>query len=36
MVEGKDAGELTPAAARKKGLRPCPLCTPAPAALSAG
>ena len=28
MVDGKDADELTPAAARKQGLRPCPLCTP--------
>ena len=35
MVEGKDPTELTPAAARKRGLRPCPLCTPAPAQLVA-
>jgi hypothetical protein len=35
MVEGKDAAEITPAAARKQGLRPCPLCTPAPAQLTA-
>ncbi len=35
MVEGKDATELTPAAARKQGLRPCPLCGPAPAQLTA-
>lgn len=31
LVAGKDAHELTPAAARKRGLRPCPACTPAPA-----
>lgn len=31
MVEDKDDVEdLTPAAARKRGLRPCPVCTPAP------
>ena len=30
MVAGKDVHELTPAAARKRGLRPCPACTPAP------
>jgi hypothetical protein len=36
MVEGKDAAEITPATARKKGLRPCPLCAPAPAPLTAG
>jgi hypothetical protein len=35
MLEGKDAGELTPAAARKRGLEPCPLCTPAPTPLLA-
>ena len=35
MVEGKDASEITPAVARKQGLRPCPLCTPAPAQLTA-
>jgi hypothetical protein len=35
MVEGKDASELTPAAARKRGLQPCPLCAPAPAPLVA-
>ena len=35
MVEGKDAADLTPAAARKQGLRPCPLCAPAPAQLTA-
>jgi len=28
MVDGKEATELTPAAARKRGLRPCPACTP--------
>ncbi len=28
MTEGKDATELTPAAARKRGLRPCPSCAP--------
>jgi hypothetical protein len=31
LVDGKEAHELTPAAARKRGLRPCPACTPAPA-----
>jgi methylphosphotriester-DNA--protein-cysteine methyltransferase len=35
MVDGKDAVEITPAAARKQGLRPCPLCAPAPAQLTA-
>jgi hypothetical protein len=35
MVEGKDASELTPATARKRGLKPCPLCTPTPAQLTA-
>lgn len=29
MVQGKDAEDLTPAAARKRGLRPCPACAPA-------
>jgi hypothetical protein len=29
MVVGKDAKAMTPAAARKQGLEPCPLCTPA-------
>ena len=28
MVAGKDASEMTPAAARKQGLRPCPACAP--------
>ncbi|MEQ1787193.1 MAG: hypothetical protein ABL966_09085, partial [Acidimicrobiales bacterium] len=36
LVEGKDAVELTAAAARKRGLSPCPLCTPAPTSLQAG
>jgi hypothetical protein len=31
MVAGKDSNELTPAAARKRGLRPCPACAPVPA-----
>lgn len=31
LVVGKDAEDLTPAAARKRGLRPCPACTPVPA-----
>lgn len=35
MVDGKDSDEITPAAARKQGLQPCPLCTPAPAQLTA-
>jgi hypothetical protein len=28
MVEGKDGSSMTPAAAKKLGLEPCPLCTP--------
>ena len=28
MAEGKTATELTPAAARKRGMRPCPTCAP--------
>lgn len=28
MVSGKDVDELTPAAARKRGLRRCPACSP--------
>jgi hypothetical protein len=32
MVAGKESEELTPAEARKRGLRPCPACTPATAA----
>jgi hypothetical protein len=28
MVAGKDVSEMTPAAARKQGLRPCPACAP--------
>jgi hypothetical protein len=35
MVDGKESAELTPAAARKRGLKPCPLCTPAPSQLTA-
>ena len=35
MVEGKDAAELTPTAARKQGLQPCPLCAPTPSQLTA-
>jgi hypothetical protein len=35
MVDGKDAAEITPATARKRGLQPCPLCTPAPSQLTA-
>lgn len=32
MVDGKrEVEELTPAAARKRGLRPCSVCTPVPA-----
>lgn len=31
MVTGKEAQELTPAAATRRGLRPCPACTPVPA-----
>ena len=29
MTEGKKGAELTPAAARKRGMRPCPTCVPA-------
>jgi hypothetical protein len=35
MVSGKDVTEVTPAAARKRGLRPCPACTPAAAGATA-
>jgi hypothetical protein len=28
MVAGKDTSEMTPGAARKQGLRPCPACAP--------
>jgi hypothetical protein len=28
LTDGKDATELTPAAARKRGMRPCPACAP--------
>ena len=35
VVEGKDGEDLTPAAARKRGLRPCPMCAPVRAAASA-
>jgi hypothetical protein len=31
LVTGKDGEELTPTAARKAGLEPCPVCEPAPA-----
>lgn len=31
LVVGKDTEELTPVTARKRGLRPCPACTPVPA-----
>jgi hypothetical protein len=31
MVADKEADELTVAAARKRGLQPCPVCEPAPA-----
>ncbi len=36
LVAGKDGTEVTPAAARKKGLSPCPACTPARTPLTAG
>ncbi|MGQ0830401.1 MAG: hypothetical protein ACT4OV_01860 [Microthrixaceae bacterium] len=32
LVEGKEAEELTPATARRRGLRPCPACAPVRAA----
>jgi hypothetical protein len=35
LVEGKDGEDLTPASARKRGLRPCAVCEPAPATTSA-
>ncbi len=28
VAEGKDGTEVTPAAARKRGMRPCPTCAP--------
>jgi hypothetical protein len=31
IVVGKDSEEITPAAARKQGLRPCPACAPSTA-----
>ena len=31
LTQDKRGEELTPAAARKRGLRPCPVCEPAPA-----
>jgi ABC-type nickel/cobalt efflux system permease component RcnA len=31
LAAGKDSTQLTPAAASKRGLRPCPLCEPVPA-----
>lgn len=31
MAAGKDSTDITPATARKRGLRPCPACTPASA-----
>lgn len=34
MVADKDTHELTLALARRRGLRPCPLCSPAPAGVS--
>jgi hypothetical protein len=34
LVEGKDATTMTPAAAKKQGLEPCPAC--APTAVRAG
>jgi hypothetical protein len=34
LTEGKDVTELTPAGARRKGLKPCPACAPAPASAS--
>jgi hypothetical protein len=34
MVTGKEGHDVTPAAARKQGLRPCPACTPAAARAS--
>jgi hypothetical protein len=32
MVADREVEDLTPAAARRRGLEPCPVCTPAPAA----
>jgi len=34
MVADKDTHELTLALARRRGLRPCPLCSPAPAGVT--
>ena len=35
LVEGKDGDEVTPVTARKRGLRPCPACTPVTAGATA-
>lgn len=35
MVEGRDTSQLAPSTARKKGLRPCPACSPVPAGATA-
>lgn len=35
MVDGKETQELAPSTARRRGLRPCPVCEPAPAPLRA-
>lgn len=32
LIVGKDTEDLTPVIARKRGLRPCPACTPVPSA----
>lgn len=35
MVDGKDVSELAPSTARKRGLRPCPACSPVPVGATA-
>lgn len=35
LVEGKEGEEVTPVTARKRGLRPCPSCTPVTAGATA-
>ena len=32
LIAGKESSDMTPAAAKRRGLRPCPACTPAPVA----
>jgi hypothetical protein len=36
LVQAKEVTDLSPATARKRGLRPCPTCSPAPVSTPAG